>query len=346
MNIQVRDRGATYEFECRPEERLLHSGLQSGLSLPYECASGTCGSCKAKLVSGNIDDHWSSAPGRKYLAGPDEFLLCQCTANTDCVIEVKGVAHAFDGSANTPTNGRGVVANAKILAPHVLSFSVELDRAIDFEAGQFVCLRFPGIPGFRSYSMVNHESGARRLDFVIKEKLGGSLTPWLLDNSIDGFEVDWYGALGSATFHPDLRKNILCIAGGTGIAGMMSILSRAATANHLANFRASIFFGVRTFNDAFYLSELEEVAAAFPDSVDITVALSDEEVLVSHVQRYASLNFQRGLVHEVAGKAMTGRYANIMAYLAGPPPAVDATLRMLLLQAKLPVQSIRFDKFS
>ena len=52
------------------------------------------------------------------------------------------------------------------------------------------------------------------------------------------------------------------------------------------------------------------------------------------------------LVHEVAGRKMQGKYQNLRAYLAGPPPAVDASIRMLLLQAKLPADSIRYDKFS
>ena len=346
MNIQLRDQDAICEFKSRLGELLLHSGLRSGLNLPYECASGTCGSCKARLVSGEIEDHWDSAPGRKYLVTPDEFLLCQCSASADCIVEVKNIIGARTGNANPPTSGNGVVTGAKVLAPQILSFSVELDKAINFEAGQFVGLRFPDIPGFRSYSMVNHQYGAKRLDFVIKQKPGGRLTPWLLNNAIEGLQVEWYGALGSAVFHPDLRKNILCIAGGTGIAGMMSILSRACDGNYFANYRGSVFFGVRTLSDAFYLSELDELVSAFPTSLDVTVALSDEDVPASEVQRYSSLNFRRGQVHEVAGAAMKGKYDNVVAYLAGPPPAVDAAIRVLLLQAKLPVHNIRFDKFS
>ena len=43
---------------------------------------------------------------------------------------------------------------------------------------------------------------------------------------------------------------------------------------------------------------------------------------------------------------MTGKYQNVRAYLAGPPPAVDAAIRVLLLQAKLTTDQIRYDKFS
>ena len=61
---------------------------------------------------------------------------------------------------------------------------------------------------------------------------------------------------------------------------------------------------------------------------------------------HPGLTFEHGLVHEVAGQAMQGKYQNVRAYLAGPPPAVDASIRMLLLQAKLPADHIRYDKFS
>jgi toluene monooxygenase electron transfer component len=78
----------------------------------------------------------------------------------------------------------------------------------------------------------------------------------------------------------------------------------------------------------------------------VTVALSDEPVPAAARTRYPSLAFEHGLVHEIAGKAMEGKYQNVRAYLAGPPPAVDASIRMLLLQAKLPTDHIRYDKFS
>ena len=51
-------------------------------------------------------------------------------------------------------------------------------------------------------------------------------------------------------------------------------------------------------------------------------------------------------MHEVAKLAMQGKYQNVRAYLAGPPPAVDASIRFLLLEARLTADNIRYDKFS
>ena len=107
-----------------------------------------------------------------------------------------------------------------------------------------------------------------------------------------------------------------------------------------------MFFGVRTFDDGFYLAELAEFAREFPDRLHVTIAFSDEAISPEAREAHPGLVFEHGLVHEVAGKAMQGKYQNVRAYLAGPPPAVDASIRMLLLQAKLAADHIRYEKFS
>ena len=43
---------------------------------------------------------------------------------------------------------------------------------------------------------------------------------------------------------------------------------------------------------------------------------------------------------------MKDRFAGVRAYVAGPPPMVDASLRLLLREARLPPADIRYDKFS
>jgi toluene monooxygenase electron transfer component len=43
---------------------------------------------------------------------------------------------------------------------------------------------------------------------------------------------------------------------------------------------------------------------------------------------------------------MAGRLQGVHAFLAGPPPAVDAAMRGLILQGKLSPKSISFDKFN
>ena len=346
MRVQINARNRAYEFDAEPGEKILFAGLRARIDLPYECGTGTCGTCKARLVDGRVDDAWPEAPGRKYLKGPGEFLMCQCAAAGTVTSEVASFVYATDpGSCPSAAVG-GAVAAARALTHDVMAVEVALDHPIEFDAGQFMAVAVPDVPGYRGYSMVNFERRTRRLDFVIKKKPGGGVSEWLFGRAPSDARLLLFGPLGKATFHPSLAKNILCIAGGSGIAGMMSILARACQERYFAQFRGDVFFGVRTMADAFYLDELAALRRECPDGLRITVALSDEDAPAAAAAKHPDLRFARGLVHEVAKQAMQGRYQNVRAYLAGPPPAVDAAIRFLLLEAKLTADNIRYDKFS
>src|SRR6266540_1923523 len=164
--------------------------------------------------------------------------------------------NAADPGACAPDLCPGVLRGGRMLTHDVIAFGVELERPCDFDAGQFVVLAAPGVEGYRGYSMTNFERGARRLDFVVKKKPGGALSQWLFEAPREGARLGVFGPLGKATFYPALGKNIVCIAGGSGIAGMMSILARAAQERYFEHHRGRVFFGVRTLRDAFFLQEL------------------------------------------------------------------------------------------
>jgi toluene monooxygenase electron transfer component len=342
MRVQVNARNRAFQFEAGSGEKVLFAGLAAKIGLPYECATGTCGTCKARLIDGDLDEGWAEAPGRKLLkAAQGEFLMCQCSPRSALNIEVASFVYAQDPGAPQVANLSGTVAALEPLTHDVAALDVALEAPCEFDAGQFMAVGAPGVTGLRGYSMVNFEQPAKRLRFVVKKKPGGGFSEWLSSGNARGARLALVGPLGKATFHPALDKNLLCIAGGSGIAGMMAILERASQAGHFERHRGHVFFGVRTMRDAFFLEALSRYAP-----VEVTVALSDEEVPASAAKDWPRLRFARGLVHEVAKRAMAGRYDNVRAYLAGPPPAVDAAIRVMLLEAKLTTDNVRYDKFS
>ena len=347
MRIQVNARNRGYEFEARPGERVLHAGLRAGIALPYECATGTCGTCKATLVGGSVADGWVSAPGKKYVkAERREFLMCQCEASADLTLEVDKFVHAAQPGGCTPADCSVVLRAPRMLTHDVMAFSVDLQEPRDFDAGQFVLLAPEGLAGYRAYSMCNFERGTLRLDFVVKRKPDGGFSEWLFGGNREGETLSMFGPLGSATFEPTLAKNVLCIAGGSGIAGMMSILARAVGERYFELWHGWVFFGVRKMCDLFFLDELASLQRQSSDRLQITVALSEEDVSPSASQDWPEFRFERGFVHEVTKRAMVGKYQDVRAYVAGPPPAVDAAIRVLLLEAKLTTNNIRYDKYS
>ena len=343
MKIAVSARNGARDFECAPGQKILHAALECGVDLPYECATGTCGTCKARLVSGRAEGEWPEAPGRRYLKGDAEILTCQSVALDDCALEIPILKTS---EAPAPRALAGVVRGLRALTHDVVAFELVLEVPLDFDAGQFALLGVPGIIGARAYSMVNFERGTERLSFVVKKKPGGAVSEWLFSGAVDGAPLNVFAPLGHATFRAPLERHLLCIAGGSGIAGMMSILSLACEAGHFAAWDGHVFFGVRTERDAFYLDELEAFRSQDPGRLSVTVALSDEDVASTFAAAYPSFTFGRGFVHAVAAEAMKGRFAALRAYVAGPPPMVDASLRFLLREARLPPADIRYDKFS
>jgi len=346
MKIQVNTRNRAYNFDGDAGEKILSLGLNNAIDLPYECGSGTCGTCKARLISGEITDQWPEAPGRKYLkVKKSEFLMCQCTAKTDIVIELESFVHTMEAGACVPAAIIGRISSMDLLTADVMFLRVELSQTVDFDAGQFMLVQFPEVTGFRGWSMVNYQRHAEELDFVIKKKPGGALSEWLFNNNCEGVGIELFGPLGDATFYSRLAKNILCIAGGSGIAGIMSILSRAAEDGYFMQYTGDVFFGVRTMKDAFFLDELSALCVQCGDKLKITIALSEEDAPASAQTDYPHLTFDKGYVHEVAGNHMEDRYQNVRAYLAGPEPVVNGSIGMLL-RARITTDNIRYDKFS
>jgi|SRR5215468_3827727 len=347
MKIAVAARGQELSFECDADEKILHAGLRSGLALPYECGTGTCGTCKARLVDGDVHSEWPEAPGGAGLTRETgEFLMCQCVARGDASIEVGRAVPRMGPDACRPAGLGAVIRATSRLTHDVVSLDVELERPVRFEAGQFMLMTVPGITGARAYSMVNFAPAAVRLAFVIKKKPEGILSEWLFSADATGTAIGLFGPLGAATFDPEAGKHVCCIAGGSGIAGMMSILSRAVAERYFDDHAGHVFFGVRTARDVFYLDELAAFEAAAGGGLEVTIALSDEELDESLAARYPRLHFARGFVHRVAGDRMKGRYDNVRAFAAGPPVMVNAALKMLLVEGRLRPDDIRYDKFN
>ena len=377
-------------MECGPRERILYAALRAGVGVPYECATGSCGTCKARARPGTVEDVWPEAPG---LAGlkreRGEFLMCQGAALGDCEILVPSRIEA--GGGRRPRHLSGTLADVRPLTRDVTAFRVTLDRSVAFDAGQFAVLAVPGLAGYRAYSMVNPAAQTDRLDFVIKHKPGGGFSDWLApgrsnlmrdgeeirertpasapaagpapahpDNPRCGRDVhapeaahgdaggalDVFGPLGKAIWRPQEDRDLLCIAGGSGIAGMMSILSHAASSGHFQRRRGNLFFGVRSREDVFFAGELANLVESTAGRLSVTVAFSEESAAARDARLPRCIDVARGFVHSVAGKRMAGAWNDPIAFVAGPPPMVDAALRMLVTEARLSASDIRYDKFT
>jgi toluene monooxygenase electron transfer component len=343
MKITVQSRTGETSFDCGDREPILYAGLRQGINLPFECATGTCGTCRARVMAGDVEIRWKEALGGARLKPEKgDILMCQTWARSDCVLRVPAEVPISDRLR--PALRRGVIRGIHKLTKDVAHFDLHLSAPMTFQAGQFVVLEAAGIAGGRAYSMVNFESDIDRLALVLKRKPGGRFSDWLFEEIASDPEVEVFGPLGRAVFSPAEGRNIVCIAGGSGIAGMMSILECAVQTDHFRNHRGAVFFGVRALTDTFYLEQLSRYVTASHGNLDVTVALSDEAVAAPLHAEFPILKLASGMVHEVAAKGMSDRDHDVIAYIAGPPIMVDSAIRSLIASG-VAIRDIRYDKF-
>src|SRR6266849_1323108 len=74
-------------FEARSDETILAAATRAGIWLPSACCAGSCGSCKARIVTGEFI-HNGSVGGLGRTHDPLSALLCRASALTDITIDV------------------------------------------------------------------------------------------------------------------------------------------------------------------------------------------------------------------------------------------------------------------
>lgn len=345
MEIVIESRAGTCPFTCEPDEKILFAGLRAGLTLPYDCATGTCGMCKARVRSGTVDVIWPEAPAlAKLQRDRGDILMCQSRATSDCVLRVPANVVA-SASGSLPRHGSALVRNVQRLTDDVMHFELALPSPMTFNAGQFVVLTAPGISGARAYSMVNYAPATSTLELVIKKKPGGGLSEWFFEADRTGLELGIFGPLGRATFRPGEDRDLVCIAGGSGIAGILSILEHATAANHFRKHKGRVFFGVRTLRDGFYLDRFARLVTESQGALQVFLAVSHEAVDAPHHPQYSTLRIAPGFVHDVADANLEPACGDdITTFVAGPPPMVDGAIRVLIGHGVSSSQ-IRYDKF-
>ncbi len=102
MGFQISVQPSRHVFQADEGETILDAALRQGLLLPYGCRDGACGSCRGKVLSGQVDHgkaqhHALSEADR--LAG--SALFCCAKAQSDLVIESKELRSAQDVPVKT-----------------------------------------------------------------------------------------------------------------------------------------------------------------------------------------------------------------------------------------------------
>ncbi len=317
-------------FEVGRNETVLEAALKAGIAYPHDCTVGTCGSCRSRLLQGKVDaiTPFGYTLSREELRA-GYILACQAVPESDLVVDVPLEA------------GDVCKVAARIIEQRVLTHDIrcvtwETDGAIDYRAGQYMNINWPGAPAPRSYSFSSApaEGGRTRLSAFIRRVPGGAFTDALFADTLDDAEFTIEAPHGTFWLREGTGPIIL-IGGGSGLSPLMSVLEDAVQKR--VGRDAILLFGGRTERDLYCMDEIAAISAQWPAQFDFRPVLSEEQT--SH-HRF-------GLVTAEVATALTdlGDPASTQAYLCGPPGMIDAGVAALVA-AGVSLANIFYDKFT
>jgi NAD(P)H-flavin reductase/quinol-cytochrome oxidoreductase complex cytochrome b subunit len=236
----------------REGESILDAGLRAEVAFPFDCRSGGCGKCKARLVSGRVDYgayQQTALPLEERSSG--KVLLCCCTPLSDVEIEYEP---AEMPGRIPPRLWNATVESLEPLAHDVMRVMLRLEagKRIEFYAGQYLNILLED-GDKRSFSFATAPQVSDRIELQIRRIPGGRFTPQVFERMKVGDPVRFEGPLGSFMLREDSEKPIIFVAGSTGFAPVKSMVEHAF-ARGLKR-EMILYWGVRKLRDL-YLPEL------------------------------------------------------------------------------------------
>ncbi len=332
----IRVAGTGIAFPCAASDTITRAALRAGVPLLYECNTGSCGSCKVELVSGGIDSLRPDSPAlTERDRGKHRILGCQARPTSDCAIEARVDPAAALVAAPRPIEA--TLTGFRDLTHDLREFDFGLRLAAPFDPGQYALLHLPGVAVGRAYSMSN-TAGRACWQFQIKRVPGGVATGVLFDRLQVGDRVVIDGPYGHAYLRTDAPRDVVCIAGGSGLAPVLSIARGVAEAPALHGRHVHFFYGGRTPQDICGEDLLAEVPGLRGRHTYIPVVSAPELIPAGAWRGHT------GFVHEAAARVLGHDLSGYEYYFAGPPPMALA-VQQLLMQAKVPHVQMHFDRF-
>lgn len=329
--LQIADSDLSYP--CAEDDTVLRSALRAGLGFSYECNVGSCGSCRFELVSGEVEMAWPQAPAwTDRDRQRNKYLGCQARAKSDCIIKPRLIDKYRP--PHPPQRMRASLVASRPITADISEFRFDSGEAMNFEPGQYVLLHLPGVEGARAYSMSNLPSDGNGIELQVRRTAEGRGSAALFELAL-GTEVGVDGPYGMAWLRTDVKRDILCMAGGSGLAPMISIARGAMSTPALDGFNLHFVYGGRTPQDICG-EDLLRVLPGWGERLHYLPVVSG-----TAETGWTGAN---GFVHEVAHQMFASQLPDMEIYFAGPPAMAIAVQRMLL-QAKVPFGQVHFDQF-
>ena len=238
---------------------------------------------------------------------------------------------AEEDAATAPAFWTAEVVEREERSRGIAVLTIAPDQEFRYEAGQHVTVQTPRWPHvWRPYSVAcaPRDDGLIRLH--VRAVPGGWVSNALVSHTEPGDELILGPPLGTMTLGHAGDRDLLCVAGGTGLSPLKAIAEQVIK-DYAAGRRRRVFlfYGARSREELYDLRDLWHLADA-SDSLQVTPVTSDDP----------AFDGMQGNVGRVAARYLPHR--DCEAYLAGPPAMVAET-RRVLTKAGIAAGRIHFD---
>jgi NAD(P)H-flavin reductase/hemoglobin-like flavoprotein len=208
--------------------------------------------------------------------------------------------------------------------------TVAPDQLLNYEAGQHVTVQTPRWPKvWRSYSVACRPREDGLMIFHVRAVSGGWVSNALVRYSPPGTDLILGPALGTMVLGHAGNRDLLLVAGGTGLSPLKAIIEQAVKESAVCPRQIYLFCGARRREELYDLPDLWRLADAYSGLQIIPVTSEDPA--------FAGM---QGNVGRVAARYLPHR--DCEAYVSGPPEMVAETIRVLK-RAGIPPERIHYD---
>lgn len=223
-NIKIQSSG--HEFLVEKDETILEGALRSGLNLNYHCSNGTCGECKARVLSGQIGEikHHDYVLSEQEKA-QGQVLLCRACAASDMVLEASEAGSVED-----------IPVQQLVTQVHKTEFPVDdiavitlrtpRSQTLRFLAGQHITLNIDGLK-LRNKSISSCPCNGMYLQFHQRKIDDDEFSQYIFSRLKQREKIAIEGPYGGFVLDEESQRPSLFIAYDTGFSPIKSVIEHA-----------------------------------------------------------------------------------------------------------------------
>lgn len=236
------------------------------------------------------------------------------------------------------------VTSVSTESPRVKLFKLELASETKFRAGQYFDIRLTAPDGYqaqRSYSITSSPEDARTIELAIELITDGEVSSYFHEYVESGDQIELRGPIGGHfTLSPNFTKPVLLVAGGSGIAPIISMLRHRRSSTRIAP--TAVIFSARTESDVLFAKELAEMSDEDPNlQLTITLTRSKSDSVATTTAPRETRRIDRPMIDSTID-LLGGRPAR--AYVCGGTDFVE-TIGNHLLDIGMAYDDVRTERF-